>query len=139
MLFGLTNALASFQSYINGVLMPYLDITIILFLDEIFVFLRNLSLHEKHVWEVFKALFKAGLYIKQSKWLFSITRISFLGFILTNKGIEMEDDCIFMILNWPESESVHEIQSFLGFANFCRQFVKEFFRIANPLIDMTKR
>lgn len=137
--FGLTNALASFQSYINRVLRPYLDITVIVFLDEIFVFLRNPSLHEKHVWEVFKALFKAGLYIKQSKCLFSITRISFLGFILTNKGIKMEDDCIFTILNWPESESVHEIQSFLRFANFYRQFVKEFFRIAHPLIDMTKR
>ena len=50
----------------------------------------------------------------------------------------MEEDCISTILNWPEPESVCEVQSFLGFANFYRRFVKEFSRIAHPLTDMTK-
>ncbi len=47
--FGLTNPSASFQSYIHGVLRPYLDITVIVYLDDVFVFSRNPSLHEKHV------------------------------------------------------------------------------------------
>ncbi len=50
----------------------------------------------------------------------------------------MEEDRIFTILNWPEPESVCEVQSFLGFANFYLRFVKEFSRIAHPLTDMTK-
>ena len=138
MLFGLTNAPASFQSYINGVLRPYLDITVIVYLDDVLVFLRNPSQHEKHVREVLKALLKAGLYAKLSKCLFSVTRIPFLGFILTDKGVEMEEDRISTILNWPEPESVREVQSFLGFANFYRRFVKGFSRIAHPLTDTTK-
>ncbi len=44
----------------------------------------------------------------------------FLGFILTDKGVEMEEDRISTILNWPEPESVCEVQSFLGLANFYR-------------------
>ncbi len=107
--FGLTNAPASFQSYINGVLRLYLDITVIVYLDDILVFLRNPSQHKKHVREVFKALFKAGLYAKLSKCLFSVTRIIFLGFILIDKGVEMEEDCISTILNWPEPEFVREV------------------------------
>ncbi len=71
--FELTNAPASFQSYINGVLRPYLDITIIVYLDYVRVFSRNLSQHEKHIREVLKALLKAGLYAKLSKCLFSVT------------------------------------------------------------------
>ena len=47
--FGLTNASDSFQSYINRVLRPYLDITVIVYLDDVFVFPRNLSQNEKHV------------------------------------------------------------------------------------------
>ncbi len=53
--FGLTNAPASFQSYINGVLRPYLDITVIVYLDDVFLFSRNLFQHKKHVREVLKA------------------------------------------------------------------------------------
>ena len=88
--FGLTNAPASFQSYINVVLRLYLDITVIVYLDDVLVFSRNPSQHEKHVREVLKALLKAGLYAKLSKCLFSVTRIPFLGFILTDEGVEME-------------------------------------------------
>ncbi len=99
MSFGLTNTPASFQSYINGVLRPYLDITVIVYIDHVLVFWGNLYQHKKHVRKVLKALFKAGLYAKLSKYLFSITRISFLSFILTDKSVEMEEDCIFTILN----------------------------------------
>ncbi len=99
--FGLTNAPASFHSYIYGMLRPYLDITVIVYLDDVLVFSRNPSQHKKHVREVLKALLKAGLYAKLSKCLFSVTRILFLGFILTDKGVEMEEDRISTILNWP--------------------------------------
>ncbi len=118
--FGLTNAPASFQSFINGVLRPYLEITVVVYLDDVLVFSRNPFQHEKHVQEVLKVLFKARLYAKLSKCLFSVTRILFLGFILTDEGVEMEEDRISTIFNWPEPEFVCEVQSFLGFANFYR-------------------
>ncbi len=137
--FRLTNAPASFQSYIDGVLRPYPDITVIVYLDDVLMFSGNPSQHEKYVREVMKVLLKAGLYTKLSKCLFSVTRILFLWFFLTDKGVEMEEDCISTILNWPEPESVREVQSFLGFANFYRRFVKGFSRIAHPLTDTTKR
>ncbi len=121
---GLTNAPASFQSYINKVLRPYLEITVVVYLDDVFLFSRNPSQHEKHVREVLKALLKAGLYAKLSKCLFSVTRITFLGFILTDEGVEMEEDRTSTLLNWPDPESVCEVQSYLGFANFYLRFVK---------------
>ncbi len=136
--FGLTNAPASFQFYIHGVLRPYLDITVIVYLDNVHLSSCNPSQHEKHVREVLKALFKVGLYAKFSKCLFSVTRIPFVGFILTDQSVEMEKDCISTILNWPEPESVREVQSFHAFANFYRRFVKGFSRIAHSLTDMTK-
>ena len=73
MLFGLTNAIASFQSYIN-------------------MFSRDLSQHEKHVQGVLKALLKAGLNARIRKCLLSVTRLPFLGFIFTDKGVKMEED-----------------------------------------------
>ncbi len=97
--FGLTNALASFQSYIHLGLRPYLDITVMIYLNDVLVFSRDLFQNEKHIWKVLKALLKAGLYAKLSKCLFSVTRILFLGFILTDKGVKIEEDHISTILN----------------------------------------
>ncbi len=90
--FGLTNAPASFHSYIHWVLRAYLDITVIVYRDDVFVFSCNPHQHEKHVREVLKALLKAGWYAKLGKYLFSVTRIPFFSFILTDKGVEIEED-----------------------------------------------
>ncbi len=136
--FRLKNTTASFQSYINWVLRPHFDITVIIYMDDVLLFSCNSSPQEKHVREVLKAFLKARLYAKLRKSLFSVTCISFLDFILKGKGVEMEEDRISMILNWPEPESVFEVHNFLGFANFYHQFVKGFSRIAHPLTDMTK-
>ncbi len=92
--FGLTNAPVSFQSYINWVPMPYLDITIIANMHDVLVFMRNFFQNERYVREVLKALLKAGLYTKLSKCLFSVICIYFLSFILTDKGVEIEKDHI---------------------------------------------
>ncbi len=138
MLFGLTNAPASFQSYINVVLRPYFDITVIVYRDDVPVFLRNSSQHEKNVGEVLKDFLKAGLYAELSKCLFSVTCIPFLVFILIDNGVKIEKDRISTILNWTEPESLCEVQNFLGFANFYRRFVKKFFRIAHPPTNIIK-
>ena len=70
---------------------------------------RNPSQHKKHDHEVLEAFFKAGLYAKLSKCLFSVTLVTFLGFILTDKGVEMGEDRISTILKWSEPESVREV------------------------------
>ncbi|SLM41164.1 gag polymerase env [Lasallia pustulata] len=103
--FGLINATASFQSYIHGVLCEYLDKFVIVFLDDILIYSREESQHEQHVRIVLEALLIAGLFAKLSKCLFSVKRVLFMGYIITDTGVEMEMDCISTIVNWPEPES----------------------------------
>ena len=50
----------------------------------------------------------------------------------------MEDKRIEAVKQWPEPQSVRDIQVFLGFANFYRQFIQGFSRIAAPLTSMLK-
>ena len=47
-------------------------------------------------------------------------------------------DRISTIVNWPEPESVCEVQTFLGFVNFYQRFIQGFFHIAMPLTEATK-
>ena len=50
----------------------------------------------------------------------------------------MEEERIDVVKNWPEPKSVHDIQVFLGFANFYRCFIESFSRIAALLTFMLK-
>ena len=51
-----------------------------------------------------------------------------------SENIYIEDEKIEAVKQWPESQSVQNIQIFLGFANFYKQFIKEFSQIATSLI-----
>ncbi len=63
----------------------------------------------------------------------------FLGYIVSHQGIRMEEERIKAVCNWPEPQSVRDIQVFLGFANFFRRFIQGFSRLAASLTSMLKQ
>jgi hypothetical protein len=67
MSFGLTNALAYFMSLMNKVLMEYLDKFVVVFIDDILVYLRSEEEHEGHLRLVLQKLRDHRLYAKLSK------------------------------------------------------------------------
>ncbi len=90
----------------------------------------------EHVQCVLAKLQEAGLYLKLSKCKFNMQRISFVSFIITLEGVEMEPDRVRTIAEWPEPESHRDIQVFLGFVNFYRWFISAFSKIVKPMTDM---
>ena len=97
------------------------------------------SKHEQYVQTVLQALLTAESFMKLVKCLFSVKWVLFLRFIITDMRIEMNENCIFIIVNWSESESVCEMQTFLSFVNFYWRFIQSFFYITAPLTETTKR
>jgi len=136
--FGLVNAPATFQEYINDALGELIDTICIVYLDDILIYSSNIAEHEQHVRQVLERLRKAKLYANVNKCDFSVTKAGFLGFIVTNKGIEMEPERIQAIVDWPLPRSVTDVRSFLGFAGFYRRFIKGYSKITVPLTDLLK-
>lgn len=87
---------------------------------------------------VLRVLLKHCLYAKLLKCAFNYSKITFLGFIVNQRGIQMEPSCIEAITEWPEPESARDIQVFLGFAGFYWRFVLGFLQVAAPLTDLTR-
>jgi hypothetical protein len=85
--FGLTNAPATFQVYINKVLIGLVDVCCVVYFDNIFIYSKNEREHERHIRAVFKRLRRYKLYAKRSKCVFHIIFIEFLNFILSIKGV----------------------------------------------------
>jgi hypothetical protein len=138
MSFGLANAPATFQAYINRALSDLLDICCVVYLDDILIYSQTEEQHEKHVRMVLERLRKFQLYVKLSKCAFKTDTVNFLGFVITPRGVEMEESRIEAIQSWPEPICVRDVQVFLGFANFYRRFIKGYSRICIPLTELTK-
>ena len=83
-------------------------------------------------------LWKYQLFCKASKCKFHTDTVNFLGFIIHLQGVEMEQEQVETILDWPVPKSAHDILMFLGFANFYHWFIHKYSTIAAPLNDMTK-
>ena len=136
--FGLTNGPATYQRYMNEVLMDYPDIFCTAYLDDILIYSEDEASHEIHVNAVLDRLRQAGLNADIKKSEFGVTRTKYLGFIVTTEGLEIDPDKTEPLRNWQFPTTVREVRGFLGFTGFYRRFVKDYGRIAKPLHRLTK-
>lgn len=137
--FGLTNAPATMQAYMNSVLREHLDKYVVVYMDDILVYSRTLEQHIEHVRMVLKALKKYNLRLKPSKSEFHKQRIEFVGIIVSYNGLEVNPDKVARVTEWKEPTTIKEVQEFLGFVNYYRQFIKGYSKIAVPLTELTKK
>ena len=137
--FGLTNAPASFQALINDLLREYLDVFCTAYLDDILIYSENLEDHKRHVAKVLERLARANLAIEPEKSEFYKNTVEYLGFVISEKGVEMEDSKVAAIKSWPEPKCVKDLQAFLGFTNYYRRWIAQYSRITSTLTELTKK
>jgi len=137
--FRLTNAPASFQRWINEILSEYLDIFCVTYLDDILIFSQNLKDHRRHVRTILRRVEETGLTLKASKCEFHTTETEYLGYVISPKELRMDEEKIRTIKEWKEPTNVKGIQSFLGFANFYRRFIRDYSKITTPLSSLTRK
>ncbi|KAJ1038199.1 hypothetical protein NDA10_006578 [Ustilago hordei] len=136
--FGLANAPAHFQSFINNIFRDIIGVYVVVYLDDFLIFSDTEEVHVKHVTEVLTHLRSNRLFAKLSKCEFHTKTVEFLGYIIKPMGIEMDPEKVCTVKEWPMLESIHDIQRFLGFANFYRRFIAHFACIAKPLTSLVK-
>lgn len=110
MLFRLSNASANFQGYINKILAKNFDIVIIIYLDDIFIYIEDPDQsHVAAVQWVLDILRKHSLFVNFKKCHFCKNKICFLGYAVLSQKIKIKDKKIEKVRNWPESKSVRDI------------------------------
>ncbi|GKA59903.1 putative reverse transcriptase domain-containing protein [Tanacetum coccineum] len=137
--FGLTNAPAVFMDLMNRVCKPYLDKFVIVFIDDILIYLKNKQEHEEHLKLILELLKKEELYAKFSKCEFWIPKVQFLGHVIDSEGIHVDPAKIESIKDWASPKSPTEIRQFLGLAGYYRRFIEGFSKIAKPMTKLTQK
>ena len=131
--FGLTNASAAFIDLMNHVFRPYVDQFVVVFIDDILVYLKDRENHDTHLQVVLETLRKEQLYAKLSKCEFWLNEVSFLRPIVSKEGIRVDPKKIEVVVEWKPPRNVTKVRSFLGLAGYYRRFVKGFSMIAAPM------
>src|ERR1700738_4618875 len=111
--FGLTNAPATFMHLMQQIFRRYLDDFVIVFLDDILIYSKTKQQHDQHLRTVLQVLRDQQLYGKLSKCEFFKNEISFLGHVINQYGIKMEQSKVDAVIKWPAPKNVHELRSFL--------------------------
>ena len=137
--FGVTNAPAQFMGMMNDLLGEYLDRFVLIFLDDILGYSRNIKEHAGHLRKVLGKLREHRLYAKASKREFVKSSIEFLGQQITSSGMTATEAKLRAVRDWARPGNVYDVRSFLGFANYYRRFVQNYAQMANSLTELTKK
>ena len=137
--FGLTNAHAVFMDLMNRVFRPYLDRSVVVFIDDILVYSSSYIEHEKHLREVLQTLREHRLYAKLNKCEFWLKEVTFLGHVILAEEILVDPRKVEAVLKWERPTNVTEIRSFLGLAGYYRRFIEGFSTIAAPMTRLTRK
>ena len=100
------------------------------FIDNIIVETKKEKEYDEIVKEIIKRLAENNLYMKLEKCKWKVREVGFLGIVIGLERIEIEEEKMKSILNWPISKGVNDIQKFLSLAYYYQQFIKDFVSIA---------
>jgi hypothetical protein len=139
MSFGLTNASSTFQGLMNAVLQLFLRRCVLVFFDDILIYSRSWSENLQHIWAVFSVLREHGMVLKQSKCSFGERRVQYLGHIIADDVVAMDDDKIEAVQAWPLPKFVKALRGFLGLTSYYRRFIANYGAIAAPLTALMKK
>jgi len=140
MFFGMTNSPATFQGMMNEIMRDLInEEKVAVFVDDVLVGTDSEERHDEIVAEVLKQLEENDLYMKPEKCSWKTSKVNFLGVIMGQGKIEMEEEKVEGVLNWPVPKTVRDVRKFLGLANYYRRFIKNFTTLAKPLNVLTRK
>ena len=109
------------------------------FIDDIIIYSSSFQQHLHHLTQVFDRLAEANLKLQPPKCLFAISKVPYLGHIISEHGIAPQPNETNAVESFPVPTSKKDLQNFLGLCNSYRRFVKDFAHIAAPLTNLLKK
>ena len=138
--FGMCNASATFQRAIARALQRIVNregSMVMAYIDDIVIATETIEDHMDRLREVFQCLREAGFKMRVSKCDFMKSEIKYLGRVVSADGIKPDPKAVTKLKEWDIPRTKTELQSFLGFANYYRDFIPWHAKLVAPLQAIT--
>lgn len=112
---------------------------VVVFIDDVLIYIKNCAEHLQHIKQVFALLQQHQFKVKLSKCSFTQTELTYLWHVISAQGVATDPGKIAIVRDWPTPLSVKDVRSFLGLAGYYRKFVQEFGAICKPLTSLLKK
>lgn len=133
---GLQGSPASFARLMDFVMQGLKNC--ITYIDDVLVHSRDHERHLQHLEQTLLRLRKYGMKLNIEKTIVGATSVQYLGYTLRGGGISPSKDKLAVIKEFQTPSSPKQIREFIGVCNYFRCLIKDFARVAAPLMKMTR-
>ena len=135
--FGLCNSPGTFQTMMNSIFRELLhEGVLVSYMDDFVIPAKMKKELEERTIQFLKIVEKHNLCFKQSKCDFNMEEIPILRVIVGKGQVKIEQEKIKAVKEWKTPTKTKDVESFLGFANFYKQFIQNFSHTAKPLNEL---
>jgi hypothetical protein len=106
---------------------------VLVFFDDILIYISSCSEHLWHVHLVLTALQEHKLFVKRSKCSFGTQSVAYLGHVILEQGIAMNQHKVQAVVDWPVPCTFCAVRAFLDLTGYYRHFIQDYGAIAEPL------
>ena len=133
--FGLCNAGSTFQRVVDDLLQTLSVEDVVSYLDDFICFHKTFAEHLTGIRRILQMFRDSGFKLAGKKCQFAKKEVSFLGHLVSEKGLKPQPSKISAIVNWPTPTTADALLGFLGLIGFYRKFIKNFADISAVLFD----
>jgi hypothetical protein len=113
--------------------------SVLVFIDDIIVFSRDIPDHLSHLRETFERCRQHHIQLAPQKCYIAYQGLEYLGFRISGRGIEPSPAKLKAVQEAPTPTNVRRVRSFLGLASYYGRFVPRFAEVARPLNWLVKK
>lgn len=137
--FGLHNAPATWQRFIDRVVGVDLEQYVFVYLDDCVICTSTFEKHMEVLQEVIRRIREAGLTLNKDKCRFCRDELKYLGYVINASGLLVDPDKVEAILRIPTPRNVTEVRRIVGLASWYRRFVPNFSTLTAPLTALLRK
>ena len=137
--FGLKNAGATYQRLVNRMFQKQIGTFMKVYIDDMLVKLIKAELHITHLAEAFQVLRSYNMKLNPAKCSFGVSAGKFLGFIVNNRGIEVNPDKIKVVLDMQPPSNIKDVQRLTGRIAALSRFVSRANKKCRPFFQVLKK
>jgi hypothetical protein len=131
-LFGLKPMSSHFQLVMDEILDDFKHFATS-YIDDIIVFSDSLEAHIEQVSKVLSRLTEVSLVIRPEKCKFFLQEVELLGFLISSTGSRLLPSRLPVVADWPTPSTNKDVQRFLGFTNYFRDYIPSYAQLSAPL------